>query len=101
MFRSKSTKQPAMQMETVLSSARRGVSESGTRTRIAKNKKRLKAKNRARNKMEKDKTFSPLQGIAGLALILALAGWSLEQLQVGTHRGLGSVEFSEGVDGVE
>jgi hypothetical protein len=91
MFRSKSTKQPAMQVETLLSSARRGVSRTGIRARVAGNKKRLKAKKRARNRMEKDKTFSPLQGIAGLALILALAGWSLEQLQVES----GVIGFSE------
>ncbi|MFP6904029.1 MAG: hypothetical protein VCG02_02335 [Verrucomicrobiota bacterium] len=78
-------------METLLSSARRGVSQTGIRARVVGNKKRLKAKKRARNRMEKDKTFSPLQGIAGLALILALAGWSLEQLQVES----GVIGFSE------
>jgi hypothetical protein len=91
MFRSKSTKQSAMQVETLLSSARRGVGKTGIQARVAGNKKRLKAKKRARNRMEKDKTFSPLQGIAGLALILVLAGWSLEQLQVES----GLIGFSE------
>ena len=82
MARSKKSKQAAPQVTTALSAAHRGITREDLNARVEANKKRMKAKAKAKKKMEKDKAFSPLQGIAGLAIILALGWWSLDQLKV-------------------
>ncbi|MFT5124093.1 MAG: hypothetical protein ACI9TH_002787 [Kiritimatiellia bacterium] len=91
MARSKKSKQAAPQVTTALSAAHRGITREDLNARVEANKKRMKAKAKAKKKMEKDKAFSPLQGIAGLAMILALGWWSLDQLKVDS----GLISFNE------
>ena len=97
MFGKTKSKSPTVQgpLHPVLASAQDSVSgedfklttltEKELQEKIRENKKKQEDKKRIVRKMEKDQTFSPVQGIAGFFIALGLGWWALKQLELGSE----------------